>query len=100
MVCCVIFVIACNCDTRGANASFLTSCEIHGGQCVCYPGVGSRRCDACLPMYVNLTAGVGCTGLIWIIVMIMTMLIAEDSDCEDVDHDDDKDHTNDDKLDQ
>ncbi|XP_022095830.1 laminin subunit alpha-like [Acanthaster planci] len=50
----------CDCDVRGSEGGALAVCDIYSGQCPCKPGVGSRRCDQCLPTYVNFT-DTGCS---------------------------------------
>ncbi|XP_038072771.1 laminin subunit alpha-like [Patiria miniata] len=51
---------ACDCDVIGSEGGALAFCDVITGQCPCKVGVGPRRCDQCLPTYVNFT-DTGCS---------------------------------------
>jgi len=59
LLACFSFV-ACGCNNIGSLSN--TTCDQHGGQCQCKPGVTGRTCDQCMPGYFNLTSD-GCTGM-------------------------------------
>ena len=53
-----IYILDCSCNPIGSYNH--STCDQHGGQCYCKPGVTGRDCSQCLPQFYGFSPS-GCS---------------------------------------